>query len=199
VNLSFEKVLIVACANGGVIGVNNGLPWRLPEDLAHFKRLTTGHCIIMGRKTHESIGRPLPNRRNIVVTRHPASSALRTVAGIELAASLDEALALSQTPPLIDQNLAVSSTPKSPVFIIGGAQLYEQAMTIADRIELTAIDLDVAGDAFFPTISAQHWVTSSFPGFESPMLSGAGLSYRFQTCRRKHAAPDSVNLSTNQA
>lgn len=176
VNSKFEMVLIVACAKGRVIGVNNELPWRLPEDLAHFKRLTTGHCIIMGRKTFESIGRPLPNRRSIVVTRDTLHSPLRDNKGVELAASLQEALELSQKPNVV--------SPASPVFIIGGAQLYEHAIRLADRIELTEIDLDIEGDAFFPTISPEVWSISGFDASEETLLSSSGLSYRFLTCRR---------------
>jgi dihydrofolate reductase len=173
----FEIVLIVACAKDGVIGVNNGLPWRLPEDLAHFKRLTTGHCIIMGRKTFESIGRPLPNRRNIVVTRDKHNSPLRDTKGVELAASLQEALELSQK-----TSLDILSTP---VFVIGGAQLYEQAIHLADRIELTEIDLEIAGDAFFPKISAENWRISDFGSNPETLVSSSGLRYRFLTYRRR--------------
>lgn len=174
---NFETVLIVACAQGGVIGVNNKLPWRLPEDLAHFKRLTTGHCIIMGRKTFESIGRPLPNRRSIVVTRDKNTSWLREVQGVELAGSLQDALELSQITKL--------DFPASPVFIIGGAQLYEQAIPVADRIELTEIDLEIDGDVFFPKISPANWDTSNFDTKQEFLLSSSGLRYRFLTCRRR--------------
>jgi dihydrofolate reductase len=176
----FETVLIVACAKGGVIGINNELPWRLPEDLAHFKRLTTGHCIIMGRKTYESIGRPLPNRRSIVVTRDKRNSALRNAKGVELAASLQGALELGQTISL--------DIPSSPVFIIGGAQLYEQAIHFADRIELTEIDLEIAGDAFFPKISAENWHIPDVDSKAETLVSSSGLRYRFLTYRRKSAA-----------
>jgi dihydrofolate reductase len=208
--LSFELVLIVACAKSRVIGVNNSLPWHLPEDLAHFKRLTTGHCIIMGRKTYESIGRPLPNRRSIVVTRHPEISALQTVQGIELAGSLDEALQLSQTTP--GQTTSSRGTPvpasskagfsdatkplvvmspvlMSPVFIIGGAQLYSQALDRADRIELTEIDLEIEGDVFFPEIRDNTWRISSESRRAETLLSRSGLRYRFLTYQKKVLAP----------
>jgi dihydrofolate reductase len=177
----FETVLIVACAKGGVIGINNELPWRLPEDLAHFKRLTTGHCIIMGRKTYESIGRPLPNRRSIVVTRDKRNSTLRNAKGVELAASLREALELGQS---ISQRVSLD-IPSSPVFIIGGAQLYEQAIPFADRIELTEIDLEIAGDAFFPKISAENWHIPDVEAKLETLVSSSGLRYRFLTYRRK--------------
>jgi dihydrofolate reductase len=126
--------IIVAKANNNVIGKDNALPWRLPEDLAFFKRTTTGHPVVMGRKTFESIGRPLPNRRNIVVTRNPAWMA----AGVEAAASLALALDLCAGQP--------------EVFVIGGAQLYVEALARADRLIVTEIQRDYEGDAFFPVI-----------------------------------------------
>ncbi len=185
-----ETVLIVACAKGGVIGVNNTLPWRLPEDLAHFKRHTTGHCIIMGRKTFESIGRALPNRRSIVVTRQSATTSLRSIAGVECADSLEAALALSQNPaPSLAQGLLTMTRteyPRSPVFIIGGAQLYKQAIQHVQRIELTEIDLEIPGDSFFPAIDPEIWEMSE--GGET-LQSSAGLSYRFVTYRRSNRCP----------
>ncbi len=181
VNPKFETVLIVACAKGGVIGVNNSLPWRLPEDLAHFKRLTTGHCIIMGRKTFESIGRALPNRRSIVVTRDTLHSPLQAIKGVELAGSLREALDLSQKTNM--------DFPVSPVFIIGGAQLYEQAISLAERIELTEIDLEIEGDVFFPAISPALWDISNFDANRETLVSSSGLRYRFLTCRRASTRP----------
>lgn len=125
--------LIVAVARNGVIGRGGTLPWHLSEDLKHFKRTTLGHAIIMGRKTHESIGRALPNRRNIVVTRSSAAGE-----GCETASSLEEALALART------------TDDCP-FIIGGGSLYEEALPLVTEIHMTTIDEDVAGDTFFPT------------------------------------------------
>ena len=125
--------LIVAVARNGVIGRGGDLPWHLSEDLKHFKKTTSGHAIIMGRKTHESIGRALPKRRNIVVTRSGA-----TFEGCETAGSLDEAVALART------------TDPCP-FVIGGASLYEEALPLATEIYLTTIDEDVEGDTFFPT------------------------------------------------
>jgi len=124
--------LILAVARNGVIGKSGELPWHLPEDLKHFKKTTTGHAIIMGRKTYDSIGRPLPKRRNIVVTRQ----AELEIQGCERAASLDEAIALART-----------SDPCP--FIIGGASLYEEALPIATEIHLTTVDEDVEGDTFF--------------------------------------------------
>jgi dihydrofolate reductase len=125
--------LIVAVARNGVIGREGTLPWHLSEDLKHFKRTTLGHAVIMGRKTHESIGRALPNRRNIVVTRSSA-----VAEGCETASSLEEALALART------------TDDCP-FIIGGSSLYEEALPLVTEIHMTTIDEDVEGDTFFPT------------------------------------------------
>ncbi|GAA4334326.1 dihydrofolate reductase [Pigmentiphaga soli] len=127
-------VLIVAYARNRVIGRANTLPWRLPGDLAHFKRSTLGHPIVMGRKTWESLGRPLPGRQNILVTRDPAYAA----AGATVVHGLDEALA------------ACAGAPR--VFVIGGAQLYAAALGRADEILATEIDAEVEGDAFFPPL-----------------------------------------------
>jgi dihydrofolate reductase len=135
--------LIVARARNGVIGARGTLPWRLPEDLAFFKRTTMGHPIVMGRKTWESIGRPLPGRRSIVVTRDRHFAA----PGAELAGSLDQALAL------------VAGSEE--VFVIGGAQLYEAAMPRADRLLVTEIDRDFDGDTFLPAPTSGDWIEAS--------------------------------------
>jgi dihydrofolate reductase len=124
--------LIVAVARNGVIGRAGALPWHVPEDLEHFKQTTLGHAIIMGRKTHDSIGRPLPKRRNIVVTRQTGTR----FAGCETASSVGEAIALART------------TDDCP-FIIGGASLYEQALPSATELHLTTIDENVEGDTYF--------------------------------------------------
>lgn len=131
--------IIVARAKNGVIGVNNTLPWRLPEDLKHFKETTMSCPIIMGRNTWESLGRPLPGRRNIVITRNPDYIA----AGAEIFDSLENA---------ID---ACAQDPK--VFIIGGSQIYEQALAYADKLIVTEVDLEVEGDAHFPEIDPMLW------------------------------------------
>lgn len=131
--------LVVAVAANGVIGRNNGLPWHLPPDLRHFRRLTTGHAIIMGRKTWEAIGRPLPERQNIVLTRrrdlHPT--------GAETAASLDDAMALVRLPP--------------PVFCIGGAEIFRDTLARAHRLHVTHIAADFEGDTYFPPIDSRVW------------------------------------------
>lgn len=133
--------LIVARARNGVIGNRNQLPWRLPEDLAFFKRTTMGAPVIMGRNTHESIGRALPGRRNIVVTRDGA----RCFPGCDTVTNLDDALALA----------AQDGAPQA--FLIGGAQLYAQGLHRASRLLVTEIAADFAGDATFPVPDMTIW------------------------------------------
>lgn len=130
--------IIVATDKKRGIGINNTLPWRLPEDLAHFKRTTSGHSIIMGRKTFESIGRPLPQRRNIVVTRNPDWHH----AGTESVGSLHEALVLAGD---------------DHAFIIGGAEIYQQSLQLADTLIVTEIQQEFECDAFFPAIDPLLW------------------------------------------
>ena len=124
--------VIAALARNRVIGIENRLPWRLPEDLARFKALTLGHPILMGRKTFESLGRPLPGRTNIVVTRNPD---YRPEGGL-VAGSIDAALALC--------------AGADEVFFIGGAELYAQVIPLADRLYLTEVAIEAEGDAWFP-------------------------------------------------
>lgn len=132
--------LIAAVARNGVIGRDNELPWRLPDDLKHFKRLTSGHTIVMGRRTWESIGaRPLPNRQHIVISRDRGYEA----PGASVAGSLEEALKLA--------------ADEAEVFIIGGQQIYELAMPLADRLYLTEVEADVPGDALFPALDRSRW------------------------------------------
>ena len=125
--------IIAAVARNGVIGRDGDLPWRLPEDLRHFKRTTSGHPIIMGRATWESIGRPLPRRHNVVVTRQHGYSA----PGCSVVHSLDEALALAW---------AEDAEP----FVIGGAGLYAAALPLASRLVITEVHREVEGDTWFP-------------------------------------------------
>lgn len=133
-------VLVCAMAQNRVIGRNNAIPWDLPEDRKHFVEVTRGHAIIMGRATWDSLGRPLPRRRNIVVTRQRELA----IEGVEVANSLGEALALArQTDP----------EPR----VIGGGQLYAQALPLATRIYLTVLDDTVEGDSHFPELDEQQW------------------------------------------
>jgi len=133
--------LVVAMAENRVIGKNNQLIWHLPAALKFFKNLTTGHPIIMGRKTYESIGKPLPNRTNIIITRQPDFK----VEGCLVAHSLNEALMMAQQ---LD----------SEIFVIGGAEIYRQAMFLADTIYLTEVHHEFDGDTFFPEIDTLLWV-----------------------------------------
>lgn len=124
--------VIAALAKNRVIGIENRLPWRLPEDLAHFRALTLGHPVLMGRKTFESLGRPLPGRSNVVITRNRDYRP----EGCLVAESIPAALALCRD--------------SDEVFFIGGAELYAQAIPLADRLYLTEVDIDAQGDAWFP-------------------------------------------------
>lgn len=159
----FRLALIAAVARNGVIGAGNALPWRLPEDLRHFRALTTGHAVIMGRKTWDSIGRPLPQRQNIVVTR----SAAWRAEGAEAAGSLDDAIARVRLP--------------GPAFCIGGGELYAAAIDLAHALHITAIDRDFAGDAHFPAIAPAQWrETAREPRHDA----AAGFDYAFVTYER---------------
>ncbi len=127
-------------AKNRVIGRANTIPWRLPEDMKHFRAVTLGHAVIMGRATYDSMGKPLPNRRNIVVTRN---TALR-IEGVELAHDLASALALART---------ADPEPR----VIGGAQIYAEALPLATRVYLTVLDAEYEGDAFFPQLDTREW------------------------------------------
>jgi dihydrofolate reductase len=133
-------ILIAAVGSNGVIGRDNDLPWRIREDLQHFKQLTLGHTLVMGRKTYDSIGRPLPGRRTVVVTRQPDWSAQAD--GVEVAHSLDDALKLA------DDN---------DVYVAGGGEIYRQALPLGDRLELTEVAQSPAGDVTFPAFDRAEW------------------------------------------
>lgn len=138
--------IYVAVAENGVIGRDNGLPWRLSSDLKRFKAGTMGKPIIMGRKTFESIGKALPGRLNIVVTRDPAYRA----EGAEVAASLDDALALARV-----RGRCMAGADE--ICVVGGGEIYRQALPIADRLHVTHVLGDVEGDARFPPIDPATW------------------------------------------
>jgi len=158
--------IIVARARNGVIGKNGALPWRLPEDLAHFKRTTMGHTIVMGRRTWESIGRALPGRRNIVLTRDPNWQA----PGAERAAGLEEAIQRADT--------TAGGIPE--VFIIGGAQLYAQALAgSVDAIHVTEIDAEFDGDTTFPPLDSRRWRECAREHF----AAGGSRSFAFDFVR----------------
>jgi dihydrofolate reductase len=156
-----EVVFIAAVARNGAIGRDNQLLVHLPEDLKRFKRLTLGSPIVMGRKTFDSIGRPLPGRRNIVITRNDGWRA----EGVDVAHSLDDALAL---------------VPDAPqVFVLGGGEIFAQAWDRADRLELTELHRDYPGDAFFPASRAGFAEAA-----REPHVTDDGLHYDFVTYRR---------------
>jgi dihydrofolate reductase len=158
--------LVAAVARGGVIGRDNAIPWRIPEDLARFRDLTTGHAVVMGRRTWDSLPdrfRPLPGRRNIVLTRDPEWRA----DGAERAGSLAEALALVEGAP--------------QVFVIGGGQLYAEALPLADELLLTEIDSEIEGDTLFPP-----WERASFDEVSrEENVSVTGLPFAFVSYRRR--------------
>lgn len=143
--------LIVAAAQNGVIGRDNQLPWHLPQDLKYFKATTLGKPIIMGRKTYESIGRPLPGRTNIVISRQPDWNAT----GVLVAQSVEQALALAGQVRNEQQQAA------DEVMVIGGAEIYRHALAIADRVYLTRVHADIDGDAYFPELLASEWTKVS--------------------------------------
>ena len=129
--------LIAALGENNVIGKDNAIPWQIPADLQHFKALTTGHAIIMGRKTYESIGRTLPNRENIIV-----SATLTSVEGALVVTSLEDAL---------------KKASNEEIFIIGGAQLYQEALPIVDQLDLTRVHIAPEGDTWFPAIDLNQY------------------------------------------
>jgi dihydrofolate reductase len=155
--------LIAAVAKNGVIGEGNALPWRLPADMQHFRALTTGHAVIMGRKTWESIGRPLPQRQNIVVTRQRDYAA----AGATVALSLDEALREVSLP--------------APAYCIGGGELYALALPRAATLHVTHIDRDFAGQTYFPAFDRAMWRETSRDEHCAP----EGFKYAFVTYERR--------------
>lgn len=131
--------IIVAAAENNAIGKDNKLLWRLPDDLKFFKQTTSGHPVIMGRKTYESLGKPLANRHNIIITRQPDYHA----EGTEVVNSLRDALALCQD--------------EQEVFIVGGAEIYRQALPVTDKIYLTRVHAALDGDTFFPVLDNHIW------------------------------------------
>lgn len=149
--------IIVAIAKNGVIGDKNTLLWHLREDMIHFRTITSGHPVVMGRKTYDSIGRPLPKRTNVVITRDTELQ----IEGCTMAHSLTEAVEMFDS--------------SEEVFIIGGAQIYSQAMPLADRLYLTIIDKEYEGDSSFPEIDYNSWRQISCEKFER----GEAFEYPF--------------------
>jgi|RhiMethySRZTD1v2_1073278.scaffolds.fasta_scaffold810767_2 dihydrofolate reductase len=153
--MNFRLSALVAMAKNRVIGCNNALPWHLPPDLKHFKSLTMGHPIIMGRKTYESIGRPLPGRISIIVTRQAGYQ----VSGAIVVGSLAQALQAARRKG--DEHADLGSAADGETFIIGGAEIFRQALPLCDRIYITEIQADFAGDILFPEFNLEEWIEMS--------------------------------------
>ncbi len=156
--------LIVAMSKNRVIGINNVLPWHLPADLKHFKALTMGHHIVMGRKTYDSIGKPLPGRTSVVVTRNRKLK----IGGCIVVHALEQALAVCAA--------------DDEIFVVGGAELYALALPIADKLYITEIQKDVRGDAYFPVINHDEWreISREMHSQQEPLP----LEYHFTTWLR---------------
>ncbi|WOH17642.1 dihydrofolate reductase [Paenarthrobacter sp. GOM3] len=167
--------MIWAQTKAGVIGKDGSMPWHLPEDLKHFSQLTTGHPVIMGRKTWESFPakyRPLPGRTNIVVTRNAEWASTPEAEGALVVSSLDEALLESQFAP-----------GGQKVWIIGGAQIFEQSMNLANLAVVTIIDADFEGDTFAPELG-DEWTFDTMAPAEGWLTAKNGTNYRFTSWRR---------------
>ncbi|UOE51566.1 dihydrofolate reductase [Mucilaginibacter sp. SMC90] len=156
--------IIVAIAKNHAIGKDNKLLWYLPNDLKHFKDVTTGHTVIMGRKTFDSVGKPLPKRRNIVITRQAIS-----IEGCEVVPSVEAAIELCKT--------------EDEVFIVGGAEIYRQSIPLTNRIYLTIIDQDFEGDTFFPELNSDEWQEKDREDFEPDEKNK--YKYSFITLERR--------------
>lgn len=166
---NIEVVHVVACDRQRCIGKNNQLPWHIPEDLQHFKRITEHGIVIMGRKTFESMGRPLPRRINWVVTRDTQWQA----EGVRVAHTIGDALQQAVW------DLEIVEKPS--LFVIGGGELFAQTLTLADRLEITHIDLDVQGDVFYPDIPDEFEVNQ-----QSAHQTPEGIGYRFVQYTRRN-------------
>ena len=160
--------IVVAIAENSAIGKDNQLLWHLPADLKHFKQITSGHTIIMGRKTYDSIGKPLPNRRNIVITRNEDLK----IEGVEVVNALDQALAICK-----DENA------QQEVFIIGGAEIYKYALEKTDRIYLTRVHENYEADTFFPEIAQDQWQETDIEHHQPDEKNK--VAYTFSTLVRK--------------
>lgn len=166
--------IIVAQSQNRVIGRGNKLPWYLPEDLKYFKRITQGKPIVMGRKTYESIGRPLPGRTNIVISRNPDY----TQPGTRVVGSLEAALELAEQQALVDGS--------EELLVIGGAEIYAQALVLADRLYITQVHAEIEGDAFFPEIDPQDWETVLRQDFSAEGPNPYDYSFLvYQRCQAK--------------
>ena len=180
--------IIVAMAENGVIGRDNELPWRLPADLRRFREVTMGHAVVMGRRTFESIGRLLPGRDMIVVTRNRHW----TFDGLRVAHSLAEALALAslpgQGPGETDRELPEKPAegPSDEVFVIGGAELFREALPRAERMYLTLVHAEVEGDVEFPTEGLDNWSLLSEETHDADERNEYPYSFRVYERRESH-------------
>ncbi|PJG44791.1 diacylglycerol kinase [Acinetobacter tandoii] len=163
---NLEVVHVVAMDQQRCIGKGNDLPWHIPADLKHFKAITQGGVVVMGRKTLESMGRTLPKRVNWVITRDPNWSFEGTKVAYSIEEALNQAIA----------DVQASEKPES-IFIIGGGEIFKQTMQIADRLELTHVELDVQGDAYYPEIPAEFKKVSS----EKQQDEKTGIAFEFAT------------------
>jgi len=166
--MSDAPVALVAMADNGVIGRDNGLPWHLPDDLRRFKAITLGHSVLMGRRTFESIGKPLPGRRNLVLTRNPAWNA----PGCETVTTLDAARAIAGS---------------SKLFVIGGAEVFSLCWPIVGRLELTEVHADVEGDTRLAGFNREEWL-EAFRELHAADARHA-WPFSFVTLVRRPAAP----------
>ena len=166
INKNITISAIVAMAENRVIGKNNQLPWRLPADLRHFKAITTGHPVLMGRKTYESIGKPLPNRTNIIMTRNPSYQAPGCIVVTSIQGAIQSAI----------------STKSLELFIIGGEEIYKQFLPYIQKMYLTLIHHTFEGDAFFPEINWEEWNETNHE--DHPADNENPYSYRFITLEK---------------
>ena len=158
-------VLVAAVADNGVIGRDNALPWHIRSDLQHFKRLTLNRPVVMGRKTYESIGKPLPGRTNIVISRDPAYAA----EGIVVADSLDKAIEIARED--------AKARGKDEIAVIGGSGIFAQSLSFADRLEITQVHARPDGDTFFPPIDTKIWRETARMRQEAAPQDDADMSF----------------------
>jgi dihydrofolate reductase len=152
--------IVVAASENNVIGREGGMPWHLPRDMKFFKSLTTGHPVIMGRKTFESLGKPLPNRTNIVITRNENY----TAEGCAVVSNIEEAIQRAQT-------------TDETIFIIGGGEIYRQALSLCDRVYLTRVSVSVDGDTYFPRLDEKKWKLTAEEVYEKDEKNAYNLSF----------------------
>jgi dihydrofolate reductase len=172
-------VIVVAVAENGIIGKDNNLSWRMPSDLKHFRRLTMGKPLIMGRKTFASLGRPLPGREIVVVTRDPAFAS----PGVHVVHSLDDAVAKAQA--------LAAAMGSTEVIVAGGAQIYAALLPRANRVELTRVHADIDGDARFPALDPVEWRETR----HEEHAAGPGDDHAYAICTLAHVERADTSLS----